>query len=554
MQDRTETVRARKGKDMKITFLGATHEVTGSCYYLEAAGKKFLVDCGMEQGKDIYENKPIPVPESELDFVLLTHAHIDHSGLLPRLYARGFRGQIYATQPTVDLCDIMLRDSAHIQEFEAEWRNRKGQRAGKDEFVPLYTMDDAIGAIGLFAGMPYDERKILQSGIEVRFVDAGHLLGSSSIELWLTEEEVTKKLVFSGDIGNLDQPIIKDPTYLSEADLVVMESTYGDRSHHAVPDYVTELAGVIQTTFDRGGNVVIPSFAVGRTQEMLYFIRQIKERGLVSHKGFKVYVDSPLAVEATTIFQRHPKEFDEEATELIEKGIDPISFPGLITSVTADDSKAINFDPDCKVIISASGMCDAGRVKHHLKHNLWRTESTILFVGYQSVGTPGRTLVDGIDHIKLFGEDIAVRAEIRTLPGVSGHADNAGLMKWASSFTSKPEKVFVTHGEDRVTEFFAARLHDELGFDAYAPFSGTVYDIVTGEFVEVPEPVRVAPKAAKTPSARKVSATFERLIAAGQRLLAVIRRNEGGANKDLARFADQINALADKWDKETVEK
>ncbi|MCR4711901.1 MAG: MBL fold metallo-hydrolase [Clostridia bacterium] len=539
---------------MKITFLGATHEVTGSCYYLEAAGKKFLVDCGMEQGKDIYENKPIPVPESELDFVLLTHAHIDHSGLLPRLYARGFRGPIYATQPTVDLCDIMLRDSAHIQEFEAEWRNRKGQRAGKDEFVPLYTMDDAIGAIGLFAGMPYDERKILQSGIEVRFVDAGHLLGSSSIELWLTEEEVTKKLVFSGDIGNLDQPIIKDPTYLSEADLVVMESTYGDRSHHAVPDYVTELAGVIQTTFDRGGNVVIPSFAVGRTQEMLYFIRQIKERGLVSHKGFKVYVDSPLAIEATTIFQRHPKEFDEEATELIEKGIDPISFPGLITSVTADDSKAINFDPDCKVIISASGMCDAGRVKHHLKHNLWRTESTILFVGYQSVGTPGRTLVDGIDHIKLFGEDIAVRAEIRTLPGVSGHADNAGLMKWASSFTSKPEKVFVTHGEDRVTELFAARLRDELGFDTYAPFSGTVYDIVTGEFVEVPEPVRVAPKAAKTPSARKVSATFERLIAAGQRLLAVIRRNEGGANKDLARFADQINALADKWDKETVEK
>ena len=535
---------------MKITFLGATHEVTGSCYYLEGAGKKFLVDCGMEQGKDIYENRPIPVPEAELDFVLLTHAHIDHSGMLPRLYARGFRGPIYATFATDDLCNIMLRDSAHIQEFEAEWRNRKGQRAGKEEFIPLYTMDDAIGAIDQFVGLAYNEQTTVAPGIEVRFIDAGHLLGSASIEVWITEGEETRKLVFSGDIGNLNQPLIKDPEYLDSADYVIMESTYGDRAHGEVPDYVTELASVVQETFDRGGNVVIPSFAVGRTQEMLYFFRQIKELDLIqNHPGFQVYVDSPLAIEATTIFQKHRSVFDEEATEVVNKGVNPISFNGLTTSVTADDSKAINFDPNPKVILSASGMCDAGRVKHHLKHNLWRKECTILFVGYQAIGTPGRSLVDGIDRIKLFGEEVAVQAHIKTLPGISGHADNAGLMKWASSFTEKPKMVFVTHGEDTVTELFAERLHDELGYTSYAPFSGTSFDLLTGEFIEETSGVRIAPKTGVSAATRKANAVFDRLVAAGHRLLSVIQRNEGGANKDLAKFADQINSLADKWDR-----
>ena len=536
---------------MKITFLGAAHEVTGSCYYLEAAGKKFLVDCGMEQGKDIYENKPIPVPETELDFVLLTHAHIDHSGMLPWLYARGFRGPVYTTFATSDLCRIMLLDSAHIQEFEAEWRNRKGKRAGREEFVPLYTTEDAAGVLEQFVGLPYEEEQIIAPGIQVRFVDAGHLLGSASIELQITEGDVTKTIVFSGDIGNLDQPIIRDPSYPAKADYVVMESTYGDRSHGARPDYVPELAKVIQTTFDRGGNVVIPSFAVGRTQEVLYFIRQIKEESLVTgHGNFKVYVDSPLAIEATTIFQKHYSNFDEEAAELINKGINPISFDGLVTSVTADESKLINLDDEPKVIISASGMCDAGRIKHHLKHNLWRKESTILFVGYQSVGTPGRTLVDGAEKIKLFGEEIVVNAEIRTLPGISGHADNEGLMKWAASFEEKPAKVFVTHGEDSVTELFAARLADELGYDSYAPFSGTVFDLASGAFEEEAEGVRIVPKSTVSAAAKKANAVFDRLFAAGQRLMAVIRKNAGGANKDLAKFADQINALADKWDRE----
>ena len=535
---------------MKITFLGATHEVTGSCYYLEAAGKKFLVDCGMEQGKDIYENKPIPVPVSELDFVLLTHAHIDHSGMLPKLYADGFRGPVYTMFATDDLCSVMLRDSAHIQEFEAEWRNRKGKRAGREEYVPLYTMDDAIGVIEQFVGLPYNEEQTIAPGIRVRFIDAGHLLGSASIEVSLTENGVTKTIVFSGDIGNLNQPIIKDPSYPTKADYVVMESTYGDRSHNTQPDYVEELTKVIQSTFDRGGNVVIPSFAVGRTQEMLYFIRQIKEQNLVAgHGNFKVYVDSPLAIEATTIFQKHHNNYDEEALDLIYKGINPISFDGLVTSVTAEDSIQINFDMEPKIIISASGMCDAGRIKHHLKHNLWRKECTILFVGYQSIGTPGRSLVDGAEKIKLFGEEIAVQAEIRTLAGISGHADNEGLMKWAASFEEKPKKVFVTHGEDSVTELFAARLHDELGYDSYAPFSGTIFDLAAGEFVEEAEGVRITPKPTVSAATRKANAVFERLFAAGQRLLAVIRKNEGGANTDLATFADQINSLADKWDR-----
>ena len=407
---------------MKLTFLGATHEVTGSCYYLEAAGKKFLVDCGMEQGKNIYENKPIPVPPSELDFMLLTHAHIDHSGNIPLIYSKGFRGNIYSTNATASLCNIMLKDSAHIQEFEAEWRNRKGQRAGRPEYVPIYTMSDAENVLKQFKSYPYNEYVDICNGIRIRFLDAGHLLGSSSIELWLTEGDITKKIVFSGDIGNFNQPLIRDPEYISEADCVIMESTYGDRLHDRVPDYVKGLADVIQETFNRGGNVVIPSFAVGRTQEMLYFIRQIKEQKLVKgFDNFKVYLDSPLAIEASTIFEKFPDEcYDKSALELLRKGINPISFDGLKTMVSTDESRSINLIDEPKVIISASGMCDAGRIKHHLKHNLWRKDSTILFVGFQAIGTPGRSLVDGAKMIKIFGEEITVQAEIKILPGVSG--------------------------------------------------------------------------------------------------------------------------------------
>lgn len=535
---------------MKITFIGATHEVTGSCCYLEAAGKKFLVDCGMEQGPNYYENVEIPVDVSELDFVLLTHAHMDHSGNLPAIYAKGFRGAVYATEATCHLCDIMLRDSAHIQMFEAEWRNRKGRRQGKEEFVPAYTMEDALGVLKNFVRCAYEREVKPAEGISVYFVDAGHLLGSASIQIRITEGEITRTLAFSGDIGNLNQPLIRDPQYIREADYVVMESTYGTRSHGEVPDYVACLSEVIQRTFDRGGNVVIPSFAVGRTQEMLYFIRQIKEEGRIrGHDGFPVYVDSPLAIDATSIFGEHRYDcFDEEALELIQRGINPLSFPGLRLSVSTEDSRAINFDEECKVIISASGMCDAGRIKHHLKHNLWSKKNTVLFVGYQAVGTLGRALLEGAAEVKLFGESIYVAAEICQMPGISGHADVNGLMDWIKAFEQKPSRVFVVHGEDSVTEVFANRLSEELDLSVMAPFSGTVFDLASNVCVHEAYGIKIMEKAVSYKHLKAVR-TFEKLVAMGHRLMSVIRKNEGTPNKDLDRFAREIQSLCDRWDR-----
>lgn len=531
---------------MKITFVGADHEVTGSCHYLEACGKHILVDYGMEQGKDLFENIDIPVSPSEIDYVFLTHAHIDHSGLLPLLVKNGFSGSTYATYATTDLASIMLRDSAHIQMFEAEWRNRKAKRSTDIPlFTPLYDMADAVGAIDTFVPVPYGERVNVTEGIDVRFTDVGHLLGSSAVELWLTEDGVSKKIVFSGDLGNKNQPILKDPKYVEEADYVLIESTYGDRLHSAEKvDYVAELVKILERTFQRGGNVVIPSFAVGRTQEILYFIREIKERKLVkSLPNFKVFMDSPLAVDATEVFHKNGRDcFDEDAQEFVRKGINPLDFPGLRLAITTDESREINDIDEPKVIISASGMCDAGRIRHHLKHNLWRSESSILFVGYQSVGTLGRALVDGAEKVKLFGEEIDVKAEIVKLVGMSGHADRDGLIDWMQGFKVKPSKVFVVHGEDTVTETFAKTLNEELGLDAYAPYSGTVYDLATGEFVHKAEGIRKA-KVEK----RTGNPVFDRLLAAGQRLISIIKKNEHMANKDLAKFADQINALADKW-------
>ncbi len=534
---------------MKLTFVGAAHEVTGSCHYLEACGKHILVDYGMQQGVDLFENADIPVSASMIDYVFLTHAHVDHSGMLPLLYAHGFRGQIFATHATVDLCGIMLRDCAHIQQQEAEWKNRKAKRSSAHDAVePVYTLEDADGTIKLLTPCSYGKEVNVCDGIKIRFTDIGHLLGSASIEVWLSENGIDKKIVFSGDIGNMDQPLIKDPIPTEEADYVLMESTYGDRLHTKERvDYVKELAALLSTTFEKGGNVVIPSFAVGRTQEILYFIRQIKEDKLVkNYPNFPVYVDSPLAVEATGIFQKNIADcFDEEAMALVRKGINPITFPGLNLAITSDESKQINFDDVPKVIISASGMCEAGRIRHHLKHNLWREECTILFVGYQAVGTLGRMIVDGVPEVKLFGETIGVKANIVTLAGLSGHADKDGLIKWINCFKKKPAKVFIVHGEDSVTDSFAACLKEEYGYDAWAPYSGSRFDLEKG-VIEY----EAAPIAVKKKTARPSSDVFARLLAAGQHLLAVIKKNEGGANKDLAKFADQIKSLADKWDRE----
>ncbi len=558
---------------MKLQFIGADHEVTGSCHFIEVSGKRILLDCGMEQGKDIFVNQSIPVKSSEIDYVFLSHAHMDHSGLLPLLYKEGFQGQIFATTATSDLCNIMLRDSAHIQEFEAEWRNRKGKRSGKPAYEPIYTMDDALGAISLFVPCPYDTIVEVNKNIRIRFTDIGHLLGSACIEIWLREDGIEKKLVFSGDVGNIDQPIINDPEIVEEADYVIVESTYGDRTHGERPDYVKEFTRIIQETFDRGGNLVIPSFAVGRTQEILYIIRDLKQHGKITgHDGFEVYVDSPLAIEATTIFDKYGEEcFDEEALEILHSGVKPFIFPGLKTTVTSDESKQINFNTAPKVIISASGMAEAGRIRHHLKHNLWRPESTILFVGYQAEGTLGRKLLEGATSVKLFGEDVVVRANIEKLNGVSGHADVNGLLGWLKGFSVKPDHIFVVHGEDEVTDVFAKTIEEVIGVPADAPYSGGEVDLITGEIITLGEPIRIEPKEAagepagsaraeggrgssgrvyeRSEATRKAEEVFAALVASGEKLERVIRMNEGSANADLRKFTAEIQALCEKWDR-----
>ena len=435
----------------------------------------------------------------------------------------------------------MLRDSAHIQEFEAEWRSRKGKRKGTGEVSPLYTMADAEAAIACLCPHPYSEVTEISEGIKVRFIDAGHLLGSSSIEIWLTENGEGRKIVFSGDIGNLDHPLIRDPQYITEADYVVMESTYGNRRHDKPKDYAKSLAEVIQKTFDRGGNLVIPSFAVGRTQELLYFIRHIKAENMVTgHGDFPVYVDSPLAIEATQIFNKNKNScFDEEAMSYVNKGINPITFSGLNIAVTSDESRAINFIDTPKIIISASGMCEAGRIKHHLKHNLWKPENTILFVGYQAMNTLGRSLVDGAKTAKLFGEEVVVRAEILVLPGVSGHADVDGLDKWIKSYEMPPKKVFVNHGEDSVTEAYKDHLRNDFGLNAFAPYSGAELDLISGEFKNT-TPIKIVKKTGASPN-------YQRLLSALDRLTALVNKSSGLTNKDLAKLTDTINNICAKW-------
>ena len=533
---------------MKVQFIGATHEVTGSCTLLEVGGKYYLVDCGMEQGTDVFQNIPLPVNPGDIEAVFLTHAHIDHSGMLPKLYKDGFKGPIYATEATCDLCNIMLRDSAHIQESEAQWRNRKAERAGEPIIEPTYTIADAEGAIRLFRRCRYQEMIRVGEGVVLRLTDIGHLLGSAAIELWLTEGTETRKIVFSGDVGNMDQPIINNPQTVEETDYLVIESTYGNRLHAAARgDAVQELADCIQRAFDRGGNVVIPSFAVGRTQEMLYAIREIKQRGLVKgHDGFPVYVDSPLAVEATGIFlQVDASFFDPDTMQVLRQGVNPIWSEGVQLSVTSDESKLINADMKPKVILSASGMCEAGRIRHHLKHNLWRRESIILFVGYQSEHSLGRKLQDGAKSVKLFGEEIAVNAEIASLHGTSGHADQQGLLNWLYGFREKPRLVFVNHGDDECCEAFRALLQ-EKGYRAEAPYSGTEYDLLTGQMTAYTEGKPID-RVRSFKGGQRAKAVYDELVAAAEELLALVKTCRGRTNKDNSKLTDQIRSLINKW-------
>lgn len=521
--------------------------VTGSCYLLEACGKRIIIDCGLRQGRDDndYPNDILSFDPRTIDAVVVTHAHIDHSGRIPLLKARGFSGSIYATRLTGELLQIMLPDSAFIQQSEAKYENRKGKRAGKVPVEPLYTIEDVNEALKDLISMNYGEKQTIFNGIVLSFTDAGHLLGSASAELLLTEDGISKKIVFSGDIGNLNQPIVRDPQLIPSADYVVMESTYGDEDHKPVESYTETLAELIDDTFRGGGNVIIPSFAVGRTQELLYFIREIKERGLVkSFPDFPVYVDSPLANEATRIYSGNLDGYvDTDAEEILRGGGEMFSFAGLRLSMTTDDSKALNEDDTPKVIISASGMCEAGRIRHHLKHNLWRPECTIIFVGYQAEGTLGRLLTDGIKKVKLFGEQINVAARIVKLNGMSAHADRSGLIRWISAYNPRPANVFVVHGEAEVSEGFTDLLNS-MGIKAHTPYMDEVYDLAADRIIQEGTP----PMPSGTAAARSAT-IYEKLLAAGKTLLKVIEQNKGGSNRDLRSFTEQIQALIDKWER-----
>ncbi len=531
---------------MKITFIGAAHEVTGSCTMLQVGGRNYLVDCGMEQGRDVFENIELPVAASDIEAVFLTHAHIDHSGMLPRLYKDGFGGKIYATEATTSLCNIMLRDSAHIQMAEVEWKNRKAERSGGERIEPLYDIDDAEGALRLFRGCRYGEMYQVSEDIKIRFTDIGHLLGSACIELWLEENGTAKKIVFSGDVGNTNQPLIRDPQTVDETDYLVIESTYGNRYHEKAGDTIEEFAEIIRRAFSRKGSVIIPSFAVGRTQELLYALREIKNRGLLSEFGrFPVYVDSPLAVESTQIFLQCDEVcFDAETLALLRQGINPIWFDGIELSVTSEESRRINEDPAPKIIISASGMCEAGRIRHHLKHNLWKPENIVLFVGYQSEQSLGRKLLDGAPVVTLFGEDVSVNAEICSLHGTSGHADKNGLLTWLKGFKVKPSTVFINHGDEEACESFKATLCHELGYNAVAPYSGTQYDLKTGRLLVQADGKRIAKRSGEN---TKAALLYGALVEAAKRLLAVAENCKGIPNKEISMFTDQINRLAQKW-------
>ena len=481
---------------MKITFLGATKTVTGSNFLVEAAGKKFLVDCGMWQGRKEIEEENFQDFEFnplEIDFMLLTHAHIDHSGRIPKLYNEGFKNKIYAHKATCDLCALMLPDSGHIQEMENEWKNRKRIRKGEQPREPLYTAEQAARCLEIFEPVQYDEIVEITPDIQVRFNDAGHMLGSSIIELWVTEDGKQTKTVFTGDLGNNDIPLLSEPTMIEDADYLVMESTYGSRKHIKNDEKAEMFLDIVSETLDKKGTVVIPSFAVGRTQEILYELNKIKEtkddeKFLKEYETLMkapVYVDSPLAISATEVFKENMDLFDEETQQEISKGDNPLEFPGLKFTVTADESKQLNADPTPSIIISASGMCEVGRIKHHLKHNLWNPSSCILFVGYQAPGTLGYSIVNGADKVKIFGEEIAVNARVEYIEGYSGHADQDGLMNFIYSFRNKPKQIFLVHGEEESQEVLEQKIEEETKLPVLIPSYGETYELNTEENVRL---------------------------------------------------------------------
>lgn len=481
---------------MKIQFCGASDSVTGSCHLISTDKYKFLLDCGQFQGNKTMEARnaePFPFNPADIDFMIVSHAHVDHCGRIPLLVKQGFKGKIYCTDATADLLDVMLKDSGYIHEKEAEWQNRKNQRAGRPLVQPLYTVDDSMIALKYVTPVLYDQLIEVNDQIKIVFNDAGHILGSAITEIFVEEEAGVSKIVFSGDLGVMNRPILRDPTIIKKADYVIMETTYGNRLHEKNATSIEKLVDIVEKTMARGGNVVIPSFAVGRTQELLYELNKLYEHDpemKVKFKNLNVYVDSPMAFNATEVFKENAQVFDEETKAYIMSGDNPLDFPQLKFTKTSTESQAINFDRQPKIIISASGMCEAGRIRHHLKHNLWDARNSIVFVGYQAEGTMGRSLVEGIKTVRLFGEEIQVNAEIYNLEGFSGHADRDGLMAWLRGFQKVPKQIFLVHGEEDSKKDFAAYVKSELGYDCVVVLGNSEYELEKAELISKEDVMR----------------------------------------------------------------
>lgn len=456
---------------MKLKFMGATKTVTGSFFIIDTEKKRIAVDCGLFQGNSELKERnyqEFVIDPKSIDYMILTHAHIDHSGLIPKLCTHGFKGSIYCSHSTEELVKVMLPDAGYIQESEVERKNRKLKRAGKSLLEPIYTARDAVQCLSQFKSINYDETVNLDEGIEIRLRDAGHILGSCIVEMWVEENGKKLKIVFSGDLGNSNQPIIKDPTIIENTDYLVLESTYGDRYHKGMNNRLEQLKAAIDDTMRRGGNLIIPSFAVERTQDLLYDLNILYKEGQLN-PTIDIFIDSPLAIAATQIFQKSIEDYDQETRQLVEQGNHPLSLPNLKFSKTQQDSVQLNQKKGNTIVISASGMCDAGRIKHHLKHNLWRPESTILFVGFQAQGTLGRRILEGEKLVKIHGEQVAVKADIRNIEAYSAHADRTGLVNWLKNFVVPPRAVFLVHGEEQAQISLAECIKDELNIPVYIP-------------------------------------------------------------------------------------
>lgn len=473
---------------MKIMFCGASSGVTGSCHLLKTEKHNLLMDCGQFQGgkaQEILNYEPFPFEPAEVEAMILSHAHIDHCGRIPLLVKRGFRGKIYCTDATADLLEVMLLDSAHIHEMDAEWQSKRNMRAGKPAVEPLYTTADAQESLKYVAPILYDQQIQINEDMKIVFNDAGHILGSAITEIWVREGEKESKVVFSGDLGVENRAILRDPTIIKKADCVIMETTYGNRVHGKNSTGISQLIEIVLKTIKRGGTVVIPSFAVGRTQELIFEFNRFYEKSSPDYKkeldGVEVIVDSPMATNATEVFRKNAQVFDEETKEYIMRGDNPLDFKNLRFTRSTEESQALNMDKRPKVIISASGMCEAGRIRHHLKHNLWDARNSIVFVGYQAQGTLGRSILEGKKDVTLFGEEVHINAQIYNLEGFSGHADRNGLFSWVSGFRQKPGQIFLVHGEEDSKKDFAKLLNDELGYDPIVVLGNSEFQIEQGD-------------------------------------------------------------------------